>query len=106
MPTGTGKILCRKIVPYTMLNVKGKGHFVGTVLQAQGLKTGMTIFFEGDDSTVVDGELRMHGTGSEDFFNGGWYALMDRWDGPIAYRFRAPVIQFLFAVQGVPLFDR
>ena len=24
--------------------------------------------------------MRIHGTGSEDYFNGGWYALMDRWD--------------------------
>ncbi len=69
---------------YQMLNVNGKGHFVGTALQAQGLKTGMTTFFEGDDSTVVDGELRMHGTGSEDFFNGGWYALLDCWDAPMS----------------------
>lgn len=70
--------------PYTMLNIKGKGHFIGTALQAQGLKTGMTTFFEGDDSTVVDSELRMHGTGSEDFFNGGWYALLDCWDAPMS----------------------
>ena len=70
--------------PHTMLNISGKGHFVGTVLQAQGLKPGMTTFFEGDDSTVVDGELRMHGTGSEDFFNGGWYALLDRWDAAMS----------------------
>lgn len=40
----------------------------------------MTLFFEGDDVTKIDGELRMHGTGSEDYFNGGWYALLDRWD--------------------------
>jgi hypothetical protein len=26
----------------------------------------------------------MHGTGSEDYFNGGWYAMMDRWDGPLS----------------------
>ena len=70
--------------PHVMLDLKGKGHFVGTALQAQGLKTGMTIFFEGDDSTVVDGELRMHGTGSEDFFNGGWYALLDCWDAAMS----------------------
>lgn len=70
--------------PHTILNIKGKGHFVGNVLQSQGLKQGMTSFFEGDDSTVADGELRMHGTGSEDFFNGGWYALMDRWDGAMS----------------------
>ncbi len=66
--------------PFTMLDVKGKGHFVGAALQSQGLVPGITGFFEGDDSTVVDGELRMHGTGSEDFFNGGWYALLDAWD--------------------------
>ena len=41
----------------------------------------MTLFFEGDDSTSIDGTFRMHGTGSEDYFNGGWYAMLDRWDG-------------------------
>ncbi len=66
--------------PFVFLNTKGKGHYVGTALQAQGLKTGMTLFFEGDDSTVIDGAMRLHGTGSEDHFNGGWYALKDRWD--------------------------
>jgi hypothetical protein len=70
--------------PYTMLSVQGKGHFAGVVLQAQGLKPGITIFFEGDDSTVIDGKMRLHGTGSEDFFNGGWYALLDRWDGAMS----------------------
>jgi hypothetical protein len=70
--------------PHTMLDIKGRGHLVGNILQAQGLKEGMTVFFEGDDSTVADGELRMHGTGSEDFFNGGWYALMDRWDAAMS----------------------
>ena len=54
------------------------------MLQAQGLKTGMTIFFEGDDSTVIDNELRFHGTGSEDYFNGGWYALLNRWDAKMS----------------------
>lgn len=66
--------------PHVFLDVKGKGHYVGTILQAQGLNPGMTLFFEGDDSTAIDGEFRMHGTGSEDYFNGGWYALLDRWD--------------------------
>ncbi len=64
--------------PFVFLNTKGRGHYVGTVLQAQGLKTGMTIFFEGDDSTVIDSTMRLHGTGSEDHFNDGWYALKDR----------------------------
>ncbi len=66
--------------PYEILNVEGRGHFVGCILQAQGLKPGMTTFFEGDDVATIDGEMRIHGTGSEDSFNGGWYALPDRWD--------------------------
>lgn len=66
--------------PYTILEKRGRGNYVGTLLQAQGLNPGMTIFFEGDDICSIDGEMRLHGTGSEDSFNGGWYALPDRWD--------------------------
>jgi hypothetical protein len=66
--------------PFTILDTKGHGHYVGTILQTQGLNSGMTTFFEGDDVCSIDGELRLHGTGSEDYFNGGWYALPDRWD--------------------------
>jgi hypothetical protein len=65
---------------YTFADLKGKGHFVGNVHLAQGLIPGMTLFFEGDDSIHVDGKMRIHGTGSEDYYNGGWYAVMDRWD--------------------------
>ena len=49
---------------------------------AQGKEMGSTPFFEGDDSTAVDGVFRLHGTGSEDYFNGGWYDLPGRWDHP------------------------
>lgn len=66
--------------PYLFADIRDKGHYVGTIHQAQGLRPGMTLFFEGDDSTCVDGVMRMHGTGSEDYYNGGWYALLDRWD--------------------------
>jgi hypothetical protein len=66
--------------PHELLNIDGKGHYIGTILQSQGISHGMTLFFEGDDSTVIDGKLALHGTGSEDYFNGGWYALTDRWD--------------------------
>jgi hypothetical protein len=66
--------------PYKILEASGRGHYIGTLLQAQGLNSGMTIFFEGDDECYIDGKLRLHGTGSEDYFNGGWYALPDRWD--------------------------
>jgi Protein of unknown function (DUF2961) len=65
---------------HVFLNVQGKGHYIGTILQAQGIGTDGTPFFEGDDSTVIDQEIRIHGTGSEDYFGGGWYALPGRWD--------------------------
>ena len=69
---------------YTFMETQGKGHYVGTIHQAQGLRPGMTLFFEGDDTTYVDGKMRLHGTGSEDYYNGGWYALLDRWDRGIS----------------------
>lgn len=65
---------------HTYLHIDGKGHYVGTILQAQGFTPGSTPFFEGDDSCATDGVMRMHGTGSEDSFNGGWYDLKGRWD--------------------------
>lgn len=70
--------------PYIIADIHGKGHYIGTLLRAQGLDEGMTEFWEGDDCIFVDGEMRMHGTGSEDYFNGGWYAVADRWDRGIS----------------------
>ena len=73
-----------KGVPYTILDQNGKGHHVGTILFCQSEEKGdvwfPTGFFEGDDVTTIDGEIRMHGTGSEDYFNGGWYGVANRWD--------------------------
>jgi hypothetical protein len=71
--------------PYTFIETTGRGHLVGVVLQAQGLEPGKTLFFEGDDETTIDGELAIHGTGSEDFFNGGWYDVPDRWEKRLSF---------------------
>jgi hypothetical protein len=71
---------CAAGVPYTYLKTAGRGHVVGVILQAQGIETGNTGFFEGDDRAVIDGELAVPGTGSEDSFNGGWYDVPGRWE--------------------------
>ena len=71
--------------PYTFIETEGRGHLVGVVLQAQGFESGKTLYFEGDDQATVDGELAIHGTGSEDFFNGGWYDVPDRWERRISF---------------------
>ena len=69
-----------KGTPFTFIQTQGRGHLVGFVHQAQGFESGQTPFFEGDDQTTIDGELVIHGTGSEDFYNGGWYDVPGRWE--------------------------
>jgi hypothetical protein len=71
--------------PFTFVETQGRGHLVGVILQAQGMETGKTLFFEGDDETRIDGELVIHGTGSEDFFNGGWYDVPGRWEKRLSF---------------------
>jgi hypothetical protein len=71
--------------PFTFVDTSGRGHLVGVTLQAQGLEPGGTPFFEGDDQATIDGELTIHGTGSEDFFNGGWYDVAGRWAGRVTF---------------------
>ncbi len=72
-PTTRGK-------PFTFIETGGRGHLVGFIQQSQGFVSGNTYFFEGDDQTTIDGELVIHGTGSEDMYNGGWYDVTGRWD--------------------------
>jgi len=72
-PTTKGK-------PFTFVQTEGRGHIVGLIQQSQGFESGVTPFFEGDDQTTIDGELVIHGTGSEDLYNGGWYDVTGRWD--------------------------
>ena len=67
--------------PFTYLKTAGSGKVVGVALQAQGPDPGQTPFFEGDDRAIIDGELAIPGTGSEDSFNGGWYDVPGRWFG-------------------------
>lgn len=71
--------------PFTFVDVAGRGHLVGVTLQAEGDEKGGTGFFEGDDRASIDGELVIHGTGSEDFFNGGWYDVPGQWETRTSY---------------------
>ena len=71
--------------PFTFVEAGGRGHVVGFILQAQGLEPGaIPEFFEGDDETVIDGATAIRGTGSEDFFNGGWYDVPGRWEDRVS----------------------
>jgi hypothetical protein len=64
---------------YEFLNVKGKGHYVGTVMSVIQAEAGW--FGEGDDFFWVDGQKpSIEGTGTEDYFNDAWGLHVN--DGP------------------------
>lgn len=56
----------------TICEVKGAGHFVGTVVSVLANSDGW--WGEGDDNWYVDGETKpdISGTGTEDYFCGAW----------------------------------
>jgi len=57
---------------YTILELAGEGHYVGTALFMAGKAL---YFLEGDEEVYVDGETEpsIRGTGTEDYFGSGWY---------------------------------
>ncbi len=65
---------------YEFLNIRGTGHYVGTVMGV--IQTQLSWFGEGDDLFYIDGakQPQIYGTGSEDYFNDAW-GLRDS-DGP------------------------
>ena len=56
----------------TLLNARGRGKYVGISFNPQSISPWM---LEGDEVVWADGELTpsIHGTGTEDYFNGAWY---------------------------------
>lgn len=57
---------------YVVLDTKGKGHYVGTVL---AVRTRSPAWFgEGDEKIYIDGEVKpsIWGTGTEDYFLSAW----------------------------------
>jgi hypothetical protein len=76
LPTQTGKF-------HTYLDRQGKGRVIGVYLATDGeTKEKLPLWLEGDEQFTCDGELRIHGTGTEDGFNCGWYAVRGRLNGP------------------------
>ena len=58
---------------YVFMEAKGKGQYVGTILNVFGRSTGW--WGEGDDMFFIDGEnsrATINGTGMEDYFNNAW----------------------------------
>ena len=61
--------------PVTILETTGRGHYVGTLLSMQPRRGNGLGYLEGNERVFVDGEATpsIIGTGTEDYFNSGWY---------------------------------
>ncbi|MBS1122490.1 MAG: hypothetical protein H6Q90_4718 [Deltaproteobacteria bacterium] len=65
---------------HPLAHVAGRGRLVGVcaaleghALAAGGLGAASLNFLEGDERATIDGVLAIQGTGTEDYFNSGWY---------------------------------
>jgi hypothetical protein len=58
-------------VDYPLVSVPGRGQFAGLVLQIRNCARFECL--EGDEHLVPTGGDAIHGTGTEDYFGGGWY---------------------------------
>ena len=67
--------------PHVVLAARGRGQLVGVSLNAESY-TGGLAFLEGDEIWTVDGQFRGQGTGTEDYFNSGWYFDEGPYSGP------------------------
>ena len=59
--------------PVSIAKLSGRGHYVGTLFSALAARTGS--FLEGDETIIADADTAgaIRGTGTEDYFNSGWY---------------------------------
>jgi len=68
---------------YTVLEAKGRGHFVGLNMSMQPYERSLW-YLEGDEMVYVDGEKfpSIYGTGTEDYFTAGWYFKNGTFNAP------------------------
>lgn len=111
----------RRGAPHLWATVRGqRGHLVGVVQTMAG--PGGLGFLEGDEQIRVDGERPLagkvattvvapwNGTGTEDFFNGGWYFLgpIPRWlplNGILKRDDAGRINTFRFFLNDAPVFQ-
>ena len=76
-----------KDADWRFLDVRGNGRFVGVNHTMTGLITEGNIrnYLEGDERVYVDGSKSpaIYGTGSEDFYEGGWYFNAGAFSNPM-----------------------
>lgn len=82
---------------FLWIDCKGQGNYVGTFLMTEGpsyTENFFPLWLEGDEIFTCDGEMTAHGTGTEDYFNCGWYSVPGRLNNSAS-----------FPLHGFPQFD-
>jgi hypothetical protein len=71
-------------VDFLFLEETGAGHLVGIVQTLRGYSDSQW-YLEGDERIFIDGSdtPAIHGTGTEDFYNGGWYFEFGTFTQPV-----------------------
>ena len=69
-------------MPYTVADLHGNGHYVGTALAVDGFDS--LSFLDGDDMMTIDGDpvRTIYGTNTDDYFNAGWGFTAGGGSGP------------------------
>jgi D-arabinan exo alpha-(1,3)/(1,5)-arabinofuranosidase (non-reducing end) len=72
---------------WTVLDAQGRGKFLGVVQTMRGERFDSLTqrgYLEGDERVHVDGSRspQLHGTGTEDFYEGAWYFAYDTFSNP------------------------
>lgn len=70
--------------PWVVTDAKGRGHYVGCTMSFQGQDANYLGYLEGPERIYIDDEQTpsIYGTGTEDYFNGGWYFREGEFAGP------------------------
>jgi hypothetical protein len=76
---------------HEVANLVGRGRYIGTCLAAVGLsdprpgqpRAALNIL-EGNELGIIDGEVRLRGTGTEDYYNGGFYFATGPYSRPLS----------------------
>jgi Protein of unknown function (DUF2961) len=93
---------------FEVANLLGPGKYVGVIMSLRGqsdLTPPATLplgFLEGDERLEVDGEVSL-GTGTEEFFGGGWYFIDGPFSGPFSavFHVRSDAVSGAAEVAGV-----
>jgi hypothetical protein len=122
LPKGSGRFHClfqtnrlNGTDALPILDIKGRGHYVGCTLSMQGQELNYLSYLEAPEYVFIDTEddekPTIVGTGLEDYFNGGWYFREGEFHGelhgvPLKDTLRSMISMYRFHEGDAILFEK